>query len=280
MGGFSVSEKAPFVVTCEHGGNRIPERYATFFSGQDPLLGSHRGWDPGALPLARTLARRLVAPLFFSTVSRLLVDLNRSIHHPRLFSDITGGLPLFERQRILERWYHPYRQRVTATMEEVMGSGAPVVHLSIHTFTPVLKGDVRQVEIGLLYDPSRERERGLCQGLKRDLSGRLSSGPDPLRIRMNQPYQGRSDGFTTWLRKQYPPEAYLGIEVEVNQGLIFEREEAWGVARGAILRAFEALMEGDPQPTQTPRTTPALRKRSVPDTASGSRPYRPATASL
>ena len=42
-----------YLITCEHGGNRIPPRYRDLFAGCEALLQSHRGYDPGALTLAR-----------------------------------------------------------------------------------------------------------------------------------------------------------------------------------------------------------------------------------
>ena len=78
-----------FVVTCEHGGNRIPPRYAKAFAAHQAVLDSHRGWDAGALTLAQQLAEALAAPLIVSRTSRLLVDLNRSEHHRALFSSIS-----------------------------------------------------------------------------------------------------------------------------------------------------------------------------------------------
>ena len=61
------------LVTCEHGGNRVPKRYRRLFAGWESVLASHRGYDPGALTLARELARAFDAPLVASTVTRLLV---------------------------------------------------------------------------------------------------------------------------------------------------------------------------------------------------------------
>src|SRR4030081_1301042 len=63
-----------FIITCEHGGNRIPAPYRRLFRGRRVLLDSHRGYDPGALVMARALARAFRAPLVTSTISRLLVD--------------------------------------------------------------------------------------------------------------------------------------------------------------------------------------------------------------
>jgi hypothetical protein len=38
-----------------------------------------------------------------------------------------------------------------------------------------------------------------------------------MRVRRNYPYLGKTDGLTTYLRRQFPAEQYLGIELEVNQ---------------------------------------------------------------
>ena len=72
------------IITCEHGGNRIPAPYRPLFRGMQAQLATHRGFDHGALVMARALAAAFKAPLISACVSRLLIDLNRSIGHPRL----------------------------------------------------------------------------------------------------------------------------------------------------------------------------------------------------
>lgn len=206
------------LLTCEHGGNAIPRRWRPLFAGQEALVASHRGWDPGALALARHLSRTLHAPLVASTTSRLLVELNRSPGHPSLFSSITKALPGDERRRILEAHYVPYRTEVERRMREAIrtaGSKGAVLHLSVHTFTPELDGEVRNADVGLLYDPSRKLERDFCARWCESLR---DAGPG-LRIRMNYPYRGTADGLTTHLRRRFPASRYLGIELEVNQVL-------------------------------------------------------------
>ncbi len=227
------------LVTCEHGGNRIPKDFSPLFIGQEALLASHRGWDPGALVLAREIARVAQAPLYFSQVSRLLVDLNRSLHHPRLFSALTGPLPPTERGEILRKWYHPYRNEVTAAVSGRVKSGEQVLHLGIHSFTPVLDGKVREVEVGVLFDPARKMERSFGVAMKKDLQGRLGRESGSVRVRLNRPYLGRSDGFPTWLRKRFPPDLYLGIELEVSQGLMVKGGGRWRRIRKIIVEALQ-----------------------------------------
>ena len=239
-----MSDLPSVVVSCEHGGNRIPAGYAPLFVGREGLLASHRGWDPGALRLARVVARRLGAPLHASRVSRLLVELNRSPQHPHLFSSVTRDLPVQEKEEILRRWYEPYRGRGREAVGGRIEAGIRVLHLSVHSFTPVLDGEERQVEIGLLYDPARTREAAFCRGWQAELHIRLEPLPEPIRVRRNQPYRGAADGFTTWLRKRFPPERYLGIELEVNQGLVARGGSVWRSTRKALLDSLSAVLGG------------------------------------
>ena len=93
------------VITCEHGGNHIPAVYRPLFEGQDAALQSHRGFDAGALKMAQTLAEAFGAPLVSATVSRLLVDLNRSTHNRTLHAEAVRRLPATQRQAILTRHF-------------------------------------------------------------------------------------------------------------------------------------------------------------------------------
>jgi predicted N-formylglutamate amidohydrolase len=204
------------LVTCEHGGNHVPPRWAPLFVDAGEALSTHRGWDPGALKLARDLARRLRAPLRTATVTRLVVDLNRSPRHPRVFSEWTRGLSREERSELLARYHTPHRSAVERDVAELMRRGRRVLHLGVHSFTPFLDGVERRADLALLYDPRRPLERALCsswaEALARDLSG--------LAVRRNQPYRGVSDGLTTSLRRRFPADAYLGVEIEVSQRLL------------------------------------------------------------
>ena len=77
----SAIERYAFLVSCEHGGNAIPANYRKYFAGESALLQSHRAYDPGALSMARGIARQLGSPLIYSTISRLLVDVKAVTLH-------------------------------------------------------------------------------------------------------------------------------------------------------------------------------------------------------
>ncbi len=215
--------KRPLLLSCEHGGNRVPARYAQLFAGHRRLLASHRAVDLGALGLARALSRRLGAPLIAATTTRLLVDLNRSAGHPRWFSEITRKLPEAERQQIVARHYAPYRARVRERLAGWIGSGRVALHVSVHSFTPQLDGKPRRCDIGLLYDPARPLEVAWADAWVRALRDRAPA----LVVRRNYPYRGITDGFVTRLRREFPPSAYAGIELEINQAWTQRSRTEW-----------------------------------------------------
>ncbi len=222
------------VVSCEHGGHAIPAAYAALFSGQDELLRSHRGFDPGALKLARALAQALAAPLVASTTSRLVIELNRSPGHRALYSTLTRAAPDKLRAQIYTRHYLPYRQRLEETLAEAARRGVPILHFSCHSFTPVLAGEVRTADIGLLYDPRRSGESELCRRWVAELKARSPQW----RVRRNYPYTGRSDGVCTALRKQYGARDYLGIEIELNQRHFAAGRRCWQRLCGDLIAAL------------------------------------------
>jgi len=201
------------VVSCEHAVNDVPPEYMALFAGQGELLSSHRGFDPGSLELGRRFARALDCNSHATRVTRLLVDVNRSLGHRTLFSAVSRALASDARQRILQRYYHPHRARVESDVRSALSTARSVLHLGVHTFTPVFDGVVRHVDVGLLYDPRCKRERAFCLSWQHTLQTRIPE----LRVRRNFPYRGRSDGLTTYLRRRLRTPRYLGIELEVNQ---------------------------------------------------------------
>ena len=243
-----MAEEIRTIVSCEHGGNRVPGPYRYLFVGQQPILDGHRGWDPGALLVARYLSKALGASLHASRISRLLVDLNRSPHHPSLFSPSVRSLPSSTRKDILDRYYWPYRRALAAEIRDGVDDGQAVLHLAIHTFTPVLEGEVRPLEMGILYDPSRARERAFAREWKRALEARISGTAAGTRIRFNQPYRGVSDGISTWLRRTFEEDLYIGIEVELSQGIVRGRDSRWKALRAALPSSLMDAVSTRPLP--------------------------------
>lgn len=198
------------LITCEHASNHLPKRYADLFEGTH-LLETHQGWDIGAAGVASDIAKQLDLPIHLAEYSRLLVDLNRSLHHPKVFSPRIKALSAAEKQTIINEYYLPYRRAVIETINQILEQGKTLQHIAVHSFTPVLNGERRNCDIGLLYDPGRKLEKRFALRLQSLLQ---DSG---LKVRMNYPYRGINDGFVTHLRRINTPERYQCIELEINQ---------------------------------------------------------------
>ena len=178
------------------------------------MLDSHRGWDPGSLTMGNVFAKRLEATLFKTDATRLLVEPNRSIGHAQLFSEFTQNLNDATKQFILGAYYFSHRNRVATWIKNRTKTGQGVLHVSLHTFVSRLNGQTRNAEVGLLYDPRRAAELEFCRAWQAEIQ---SLRPD-LRVRRNYPYLGKADGFTTFLRRRFPAQKYLGIEPSSASG--------------------------------------------------------------
>lgn len=204
---------AKLILTCEHGGNQIPKEYNHLFEHAASDLKSHKGYDIGALEVFKVLRNQdYCAYSNFSVISRLLIELNRSLHHPSLFSKYTKHLDAKTKAIIIASFYEPYRKSVEEKIESMIQDNFSVIHISVHSFTPILNGEKRNADVGLLYDPHRVLEKRICYSWKAQLQHLAPN----LNIRMNYPYKGTADGFVTFLRKKYK-QYYCGIELEMNQ---------------------------------------------------------------
>lgn len=205
------------IISCEHAVNAIPKTYAPYFVDAQPLLNTHYGVDFGAMNVAKKLSQALSCPLFLAPTSRLLIEYNRSLHHPRCFSEVTKTLPPLMKKDLIDRYYTPYRNHILTAVKNGIQQQETVLHLSIHSFTPEIHGKKRNNDIGLLYDPKRTQEYKLARLWRACLS------PYGYRVRMNYPYLGTSDGLVTALRKQFSQTQYIGFEIEINQKHVFNK---------------------------------------------------------
>ncbi len=210
------------LVSCEHGGFRIPREYRAYVSAKtEALLKTHRGWDLGALDLAKEVSKDHNAPLYFTETSRLLIDCNRTLSHKSClgpdFREVDPALKL----EIARDFYHPYRSSVIQGVKRLHKLGFRVLHCAFHSFTPELNGEVRNAEFGLLYDPSRSSEKLWANRIM----ATLKENEFPWRMRRNYPYLGKSDGFTKALRQEFRSSEYAGFELEFNHSLFADSSQ-------------------------------------------------------
>lgn len=225
------------LLTCEHAGNQVPDAYKEIFQGHKDLLNSHKGYDLGALELYNVLLP-LASKGFYDETTRLLIELNRSLHHPKLFSSITRQLGDEDRSAIIKLHYEPYRDQVEHLVQDFVMAGRQVLHIAVHTFTPVMDGEERDADIGMLYDPKRKSEQAFCKLWKQELQKQNES----LLVRYNYPYLGIADGFTTYLRRKFKGDEYIGIELEVNQKFVLGDKNDWQQLMQDIKESLQATL--------------------------------------
>jgi hypothetical protein len=94
--------------------------------------------------------------------------------------------------------------------------------------------------VAWLYDPARAGEMALAATWLAQFAQRAPG----LRLRRNYPYQGRGDGLTALLRKRHADDAYVGIELEVNQRFFAAGGAPWEALQGQLADSLgEALAE-------------------------------------
>jgi predicted N-formylglutamate amidohydrolase len=121
--------------------------------------------------------------------SRLLIDPNRGEDDPTLIMRLSDGevvpgnaiLDAAERERRLNRFYRPYHAAVERLIDAMLATGQVPAILSIHSYTPVWKGEKRPWHAGILWDRDPRFSRALLAALRAEHG---------LRVGDNEPYSG------------------------------------------------------------------------------------------
>lgn len=225
--------KHAVLLVCEHASRTLPARYGDLGLSED-VLSSHIAWDPGALAVARLLSEKLDATLIFQRFSRLIYDCNRPPESPSAMPvtseiyDIPGNRDLSEAERFARTaaLYIPFHEAVSDHMERRKVTGKGTVLVTIHSFTPVYHGRVRDVQIGILHDADSRLADAMLK----------EAGPS-FRVERNEPY-GPQDGVTHTLRLHAVPNGLLNVMIEVRNDLIADEEGQRDAAEflGELLR--------------------------------------------
>jgi hypothetical protein len=56
----------------------------------------------------------------------------------------------------------------------------------------------------------------------------------------------KGDGLTSALRRAFPVRAYVGIELEVNQKIVFGPARRWSMLRSALVDSLRMALRGSP----------------------------------
>ena len=192
----ALKEGAPYLFTCEHASNVIPETAAWDFKvGPEDraLLDDHWGYDLGANACSEGLADVCATKYgggcaVLSRFSRLICDPNRPTSSPGFIVEEIDGHPIAfnqglteqERARRTRELYDPYHDKIDAVLEARPDSVRYVI--GVHSYTPDYLGQKREMEIGVLFDEAEEEGRAVAERLRAD--GFVTA--------LNEPWSGKS----------------------------------------------------------------------------------------
>jgi predicted N-formylglutamate amidohydrolase len=208
--------KVPLILLCDHASRFIP-RALGGLGLSEAELSRHIAWDIGAADVTRGLAARLDAPAVLSQFSRLVIDPNRKLDDPTLVPRLSDGvivpgnrdLSAAELEARIEDLYRPYHAVIDGVLDNLTARGPVPALISMHSFTPVMKGVERPWQIGILWN----RDSRLPVPVMANLRARGITVGD------NEPYSGR-DGHGHSLHVHAEPRGLANVLVEMRQDLI------------------------------------------------------------
>jgi predicted N-formylglutamate amidohydrolase len=234
---------ARILLICDHATNAVPEAIAGGLGLPDAEMGRHIAYDIGARGVALALAGRLGAPAVLTRFSRLVIDPNRGEDDPTLVMRLYDGtivpgnrhVTAAEVERRLDAWHRPYHRAIEAAIARMAAAGPPAI-VSIHSYTPQLKGrPPRPWQVGVLWHHdgrialplmARLRAEGLCVG-------------------DNQPYSGQLEGDT--LSRHGTGRGLPHVLIELRQDLIATEgdQRLWAARLAPILQeVIEEVLHG------------------------------------
>ena len=233
--------RSRLLLVCEHASKHIPVRYAGLGLTAAAKT-SHAAWDPGAQAVSERLSALLDATLVLSTVSRLVYDCNRPPTSPgamRAVSEqiiIPGNeaLSAADQAERIATVYDPFTKTVTDTVKSY--EAAPIL-VTIHSFTRVFNGHMRDVDVGIIHDTEPKLAATMVA---------LSDTRLGLRYALNKPYS-KADEVAHTLALHGTDNGLINVMIEVCNDLIETDEQQSAIAQmlADLLTASLAKMNED-----------------------------------
>jgi predicted N-formylglutamate amidohydrolase len=208
--------EVPILLVCDHASCRFPKSLGDL--GLDPFARRcHLAFDIGAGMLTERLARNLGITAVLAQYSRLVVDCNRELMDPGAFLEYGDGIMVpgnrhlsqAEKNRRADAIYWPYHRAIEQQLKRLRAAGPPPAFISMHSFTPVLDGIARDVQMGVLWDSDQRLAEIFIEELRR--AGFL--------VGDNEPYSGRAPQDYT-IDNHAEPAGIPHVGIEIRQDLI------------------------------------------------------------
>ncbi len=226
------------IFSCEHGGNQIPEKYKPHFENMGHVLTTYKSYDIGAMNLYKDLLEEMGDHGNHFQYCRMLVDVDKDIDNPELFSQVISKLPTRDKNKILKELYFPWREELEKQIAALAKSNH-VLHCSVHTFPAVVNDEKREVDVAVLYEPERKLEALFAE----KFIDFLQEGNPKLRIEANYPIPGGNQGFVHYLKQQKFSKKYIGIQLEVSQAFPLGKSDKWIALKQQIVKSFKVSLK-------------------------------------
>jgi predicted N-formylglutamate amidohydrolase len=151
--------EAPILLVCDHASYRFPNMLGDM--GLDPFARRcHLAVDIGSGALTEQLAHRLDVTAVLAQYSRLVVDCNRELMDPGAFLEFGDGviipgnrnLSSEARKRRADALYWPYHRAIDEQVRRLQRITPEPAFIAVHSFTPVMNGETRRWQMGVLWD--------------------------------------------------------------------------------------------------------------------------------
>jgi len=241
---FNPAGTSPFMLLGDHAGNLVPTRLGSLGLTEGDMR-RHIAWDLGVAELGERLAAALDATFISQRYSRLVIDCNRDPAADDAMPDVSDGtmiaanlaLSADDRVARIQALFAPYHAAIAAELTSRLARERETLLISLHSFTPRLRGEARPWQIGILYGGGDVRfARALLEALAQ--RGDLVVGD-------NQPYAMDGVDYTI-PRHAFPPNLPYA-ETEIRQDMLSasDRIDQWvedlasalNAARDAIVSA-------------------------------------------
>jgi predicted N-formylglutamate amidohydrolase len=227
--------RSPFVLVVDHAGKQIPTGL-----GELGLAAAERerhiAWDIGARAVADMVGAALDAVVIRQTYSRLVIDCNRppathtSIATVSELTPVPGNVGLSDAHRLkrVREIFDPYHNRIALELDRRRNAGRKTTLVSMHSFTPVFKGDVRPWHVGVLYNRDVRFAHVLLELLHREAG---------LVVGDNEPYNVSDDSDYT-IPVHGEQRALHHVAIEVRQDLITDAlgQQKWAAVLARLLK--------------------------------------------
>jgi predicted N-formylglutamate amidohydrolase len=209
---------SPFLLIGDHAGVAVPAALGDL--GLPPEdMERHIACDIGIAGMGAMLGRALDATFIRQTYSRLVIDCNRgpgwadSIPPVSDFTVIEANRNLSSRDADRRRAliFQPYHDAISAALDARFAAGLPTTLISLHSFTPTMRGAARPWTYGVLHQGDSPFSLAVLAQLRRRFGEAVIGDNQPYSLSSETDYSVPFHALARGLD-------YL--EIEVRQDLI------------------------------------------------------------